>query len=169
LAKLKRDQEATKADVAILVTAVLPKAVRNFGIKAGVWVVGADFVVPLATALRLHLTEVAKIKRSLQGKDAKMNLLHQYLTGTEFRNRIENIVLTFMQMQQDLEAEKRSYSRVWSKREKQLEKVMLSTSGVYGDLQGIIGGALPQIELLEMESLDTAQIQSGPSLFDESE
>lgn len=167
LPKLKQDQESTKADLAILVSSVLPKDFPHFGIKAGVWVVDPKFVVPLATAMRLHLTEVAKVKMSLQGKDAKMDLLHQYLTGNEFRNRIENIVLTFMQMKEDLDAEKRSFVRIWSKREKQLEKVMLSTSGVYGDLQGIIGGALPQIEQLETESIHTAQIPAGKSLFDE--
>jgi len=167
LPKLKQDQESTKANLAILVSSVLPKDLPHFGIKSGIWIVEPKFVIPLATALRLHLTEVAKIKVSLKGKDAKMDLLHQYLTGNEFRNRIENIVLTFIQMKEDLEAEKRSLVRIWSKREKQLDKVMLSTSGVYGDLQGIIGGALPQIEQLELESTQTAQISAGKSLFDE--
>ncbi len=150
ISKLKGDQGIVKADVAILVSQALPDDIKGFGLKNGVWVVGHTHVVPLASALRMHIIELSKVKQSLVGRDEKMEVLFGYLSGSQFKNRIENIVMAFMNMKQDLETEKRSFQRIWNKREKELETVVMSTSALYGDLQGIIGGALPTIQHLEL-------------------
>lgn len=162
ISKLKVDQGKVRADVAILVTQVLPDDIPAFGLKNGVWVVGYQHVVPLAYALRLHLIEMSKIKHSLEGHDEKMTHLYQYLTGPQFKNRIENIVIAFVSMKQDLETEKRSLSRIWNKREKEIEKVLTSTSSMYGDLQGLIGGSLPSIQQLELPELPSAAEEPEP-------
>ncbi len=64
--------------------------------------------------------------------------------------RNENFVIAFSSLQSDLDAEKRAMQRIWSKREKEIERVVLSTTGMYGDLQGIIGGSLATIPALEL-------------------
>ncbi len=150
ISKLKSDQGLVKADIAILVTQVLPEDIKGFGLKNGVWVVSYAHIIPLVNALRIQLVEVAKVKQSLVGRDEKMDMLYKYLSGAQFKNRVENIVMAFVNMKQDLETEKRSFTRIWAKREKEIEKVILSTSNMYGDLQGIIGGSLPGIEQLEL-------------------
>ena len=150
ISKLKSDQGLVKADIAILVTQVLPKGVNGFGLVNGVWVVSYAHVIPLVNALRIQLIEVAKVKLSLVGRDEKMGLLYKYLSGPQFKNRVENIVMAFVNMKADLDTEKRSFNRIWSKREKEIEKVIMSTSNMYGDLQGIIGGSLPEIKQLEL-------------------
>jgi hypothetical protein len=170
LGKLKRDQEAIKAELAILVTRELPKAITNFGTINGVWVTTKEFAIPLVTTLRLHLTEIEKIKRSLEGRDEKVMELYNYLTGANFKNRIESIVLSFVQMQQELDSEKKAFHKMWGKRQIQLERMMISTAGMYGELQGIIGGALPIIPHLELDPPDvevTVSISSNAnaSLF----
>lgn len=151
ISKLKSDQGLVKADIAILVTQVLPKGVNGFGLKNGVWVVSYKHIIPLVNALRIQLIEVSKVKLSLVGRDEKMDLLYKYLSGPQFKNRVENIVMAFVNMKADLDTEKRSFNRIWNKREKEIEKVILSTSNMYGDLQGIIGGSLPQIDQLELD------------------
>lgn len=160
LSKLKRDQEASKAELAVLVTKELPKTISHFGLVSGVWVVSPEYVIALVTTLRLHLSEVDKIKRSMQGRDEKVMLLYNYLTGSEFKNRIENIVLSFVEMQKDLESEQNAFRRIWSKRQKQIERMVASTSGMYGDLQGLIGGALPTIQHLELDGPDIDEEQT---------
>lgn len=150
ISKLKHDQGLVKADIAILVTQVLPENMVGFGLRNGVWVVSYTHIIPLVHALRIQLIEVAKVKQSLVGRDEKMDLLYKYLSGAQFKNRVENIVMAFVSMKDDLETEKRSLTRIWAKREKELEKVVLSTSNMYGDLQGIIGASLPAIEQLEL-------------------
>ena len=42
-------------------------------------------------------------------------------------------------MQEDLEAEKRAFTRAWAKRQRRLELLMTGTAGMYGDFQGIVG------------------------------
>lgn len=150
--KLKEDQSLVKADVCILVSQTLPDDVKDFKFQGGVWVCSYQSVMSLVSILRLHLTQVNQVKQSLVGKDEKMELLYGYLSGSEFKNRIENIVTAFTGMQSDLESEKRAIQRIWKKREKEIERVVMSTSGMYGDLQGIVGASLPTIKSLELPS-----------------
>lgn len=158
ISKLKNDQGLVKADIAILVTQQMPSDIVGFGLKNGVWVVSYANIIALVHALRIQLVEVAKVKQSLVGRDEKMDVLYKYLSGPQFRNRVENIVMAFVSMKEDLETEKRSFTRIWAKREKEIEKVITSTSSMYGDLQGIIGGGLPGIDQLELgDGFDTLE------------
>ncbi|MBW3538268.1 DUF2130 domain-containing protein [Candidatus Parcubacteria bacterium] len=154
LKKLKDDQAAAKADVCVLVSKVLPDEVKGFGLVDGVWVADYGHVLVLTHALRYHLSGLHQVKSSLVGRDEKMEYLYGYLSGSQFKNRMENIVMAFGSLQGDLAAEKRAMQRIWSKREKEIERVIMGTSGMYGDLQGIIGGSLPAIQSLELPGGD---------------
>lgn len=147
--KLKEDQREEKAEIGVIVTAVLPKNLNHFGQIDGVWITDFQSLVGLAMALRDNLANISQLKSALTGKGEKMDLIYNYLSGLEFRHRIQAIVEAFTTMQQDLESEKRSAIRGWAKREKQIQSVVHSTSGMYGDLQALIGASLPNIELLE--------------------
>ena len=149
--KLKDDQRSAGAAQAVLVTTVMPKDMKHFGQREGVWIVDFVNALGVASALRSSLIELAQFRQSLVGKQDKMTALYDYLNGSEFRGRIEGIVESFVAMREDLEAERRATERIWAKREKQLGRVMSSTSGMYGDLQGLIGPSLPEIKLLELK------------------
>lgn len=151
ISKLKHDQGLVHADAAVLVTQALPQTISGFGLQNGIWVTSYEHAIPLAVVLRSHLADLHAVTASMEGRDEKMHILHQYLSGSQFKNRIESIVLAFVAMKADLESEKRALSRIWSKREKEIEKVVLNTSGMYGDLQGIVGATLPTIQQLELE------------------
>lgn len=152
ISKLKDDQVRSKADICIFVSRVLPNDIENFAFRDGIWITNYDYVLPLVSALRFHLTELHHTKQSLIGKDEKMEHLYHYLAGPEFKSKIENIMHTFIGMQTDLTAEKRAMEKIWGKREKGIERVIANTSGMYGDLQGIIGASLPDIQALELPS-----------------
>jgi len=152
LQKLKDDQANIGADIAILVSKTLPENVEQYEFRNGVWIVGYKFALSLIKLLRFHILEIGSVKTSLEGQDEKMNMLYKYLSSPQFKNKIENIVDAFSSMKSDLDAEKRSFQKHWSKREKQLERVMMNTSGFYGDLQGIIGNSLQKVEALELPS-----------------
>jgi hypothetical protein len=87
------------------------------------------------------------------GKNEKMEILYKYLSGSEFKQRVEAIVESFVEMQEDLQEERRVAERRWSKREKQIQRVITNTSGMYGDLQGLIGSSLHSFPAL----VDTSQ------------
>ena len=150
LSKLKEDQRQAKADLAVLVTVNLPDGVDNFVYRDGVWIVSWKHFIPLSWSLRYNLVSLYNERSSSEGKDEKMKILYQYLTGSEFKNRVEGIVDAFTNLQEELEKEKRYFGVKWARQEKEIRKVIDHTHGMYGDLQGVIGKSLPEIKSLEL-------------------
>lgn len=147
--KLKADMRNKGADIAILVSQAYPKEMNCFGEKDGVWICSFSEVIALTSALRHTIIRVADTKRFEENKGEKMNMLYTYLTGNEFRQRIETIVEGFLAMKISISKEKIQMEKIWKEREKQLEKVLLSTSGLYGSIKGIAGSSIGNIPLLE--------------------
>ena len=147
--KLKNDMRSTGADVAILVTQVYPKELSCFGEKDGIWICSFSEVVALTSALRHTILRIAETKKAEENKGEKMQMLYGYLTGVEFRQQIETIVEGFLALRQSITKERIQMEKMWKEREKQLEKVLLSTSGMYGSIKGIAGSSLGHIALLE--------------------
>ncbi len=163
--KLKDDQREMKAEVAVLVTQILPKDIPNFAFRDGIWITHHPCALGLATALRFQLIHVALTKLSAVGKQEKMELLYTYLTTTEFRHRVEAIVETFVKMKGDLDKERRAMTRIWEERDKQIERVIKQIAGMYGDMQGIIGSSLPPIPSLSLPGETELIEECHDSLF----
>src|SRR5581483_1114244 len=108
LPKLRDDQRAAKAQIAVLLTLELPKDVTTFRFCDGIWVTSNACAISLASALRSGLIEVAAAKRSVDGRNDKMEHLYSYLSGAEFRHRVEGIVEAFVTLREELETEKRA-------------------------------------------------------------
>jgi hypothetical protein len=153
LAKLRQDQRTAKAEIAVIVSQVLPKGVTHFDLIEGVYVVSPQSIVPVATLLRKAMLELAMARQSEEGRETKAGLIYQYLIGPRFRQRIQAIVEAFTCMQEDLTAERKALQKQWAKREIQLERLMTSTVGMYGDLQGIAGRSLEEIDGLDVIAL----------------
>ncbi len=164
LPKLRDDQRAAKAQIAAIVTLEMPKGLTTFASIDGVWVTSRACLFGLASALRAGLIEVAAAKRATEGRQEKMDLLYNYLSGPEFRHRVEGIVEAFMTLRQDLEIEKRAIQKIWAKREKQLDRAIANTAGLHGDLRGIVGASLPQIETLELPALSDESDKAADDL-----
>ncbi len=152
LGKLRSDQRRAKAELAVLVTAVLPKGISNFAQVDGVWVTEFPLVMGVATAFRIQLMQISSLKQSSKGKHEKMELMYEYLAGVEFRQRVEAIVEAFVSMRDDLDKERQTMERQWAKREKNIQLVIENISGMYGEMQAIAGQALPKIRRLELPS-----------------
>ncbi|MDH4079314.1 MAG: DUF2130 domain-containing protein [Nitrospira sp.] len=153
LAKLREDQRAAKSEIAVIVSQSLPKDVETFGLVENVWVTHTKTVLPLALALRQTLIEVASARQASEGQQTKTEMIYQYLTGPRFRHRVEAIVEAFSTMKDDLDKEKKAITKQWAKREEQIDRVMQATAGMYGDLQGIAGKTIQEIEGLEFPAL----------------
>jgi hypothetical protein len=154
LVKLREDQRAAKAEICVLVSQVLPKGVETFNIIDGVWVAHPRCVIPVATILRNTLLQVSMARQVSEGQQSKTEMVYQYLTGPRFRQRVEAIVEAFSSMQEDLDKERKVIMKQWAKRQEQIERVMGGTIGMYGDLQGIAGKSLQEIEGLELRALE---------------
>lgn len=161
LPKLRDDQRAAKAEIAVLVTLALPKGVESFDQIEGVWVAHPSVLLPVALTLRQTLMEVASARRISEGQQTKMEMVYEYLTGPRFRQRIQAIVEAFGAMQSDLERERRMLIKQWEKRREQIDRVMQAAVGMYGDLQGIAGQSLQEIEGLELPPLLESPAANG--------
>ena len=147
LRKLKDEQQAIGAELAVIVTATMPRDAREpFLREADVWVARFDAARPLAEALRALLIEVHRQRQANLGRSEKVELLYNYLCSPQFTQRMKSVVEGFAAMRQDLEAEKMAMGRIWKKREAQLVRMSDGLLGVVGDLQGIGQETLPQLE-----------------------
>lgn len=142
IAKLKEDQRTVKAELAVLVSQILPQRIEHFGMEQGIWVCNFPFVMGIAHALRIQLLEIASVKSVQNGQSGKMELLYEYVTSIEFRQRVEAILEAFTNMQLEIEKERRWFGQKWSREEKNLRKVLDTTVGMHGDLQSIMGKSL---------------------------
>ena len=153
-AKLRDDQRAERAEVAVLVTAVLPREVAAPALVDGVWVTTLSCLPGLALALRVGMLQLASHRQAATGRGEKMEQVYAYLTGDQFKRQVETLVSTYTDMGADLAKEKRALTTMWHRREKQLERVTGCITGLYADVQAIAGaGALPQLAPLELAGL----------------
>ena len=151
ITKLKQDMLKVNADLGVLVTSVYPGDMDRMGFVDGIWVCSLDEFKGSASLLRESLIRVHKTVQKEENKSDKMSLLYNYLTGNEFQMQLKAIVDGFMQMQTELDKERRSLMASWKRRQKLIDGVLQNTTEMYGSLQGIAGaGALGHIEALEL-------------------
>jgi hypothetical protein len=135
--------------------------VDTFDVIDGVWVAHPRAAIPVAAILRQSLLDVALARSASEGQQTKTEMVYQYLTGPRFRHRVEAIVEAFSTMQNDLDRERKAIMKQWAKREVQIDRVMQATVGMYGDLQGIAGKTLQEIEGLELLALEGPEDDAG--------
>ena len=149
--KFKNDIRTKKANIGVLVTEVMPADMERMGMKEGIWICTFEEFKGLSAVLRQSLIQISQAVQSQENKGDKMEMLYDFLTSNEFRLQIEGIVEGFSQMQADLVSEKRAMQRIWSQREKQIEKVILNTTNMYGNIRGIAGNAVQAVRALELD------------------
>ncbi len=153
--KFKADMRRENADVGVIVSEAMPKELERMGLLEGVWICTFEEFKALCAVLRESVIKVQNARKSQENKQDKMSLLYHYLTSSEFKMQIEAIVEGFVQMQSDLDSEKRAMQRLWKQREKQIQKVLENTIGMYGSLKGIAGNAIGDVKALELHTDET--------------
>jgi hypothetical protein len=149
LPKLRDNKRAANADVALIISTALPKAVETFDLIDGVYVAHPRCAVPVALTLRQGLLEIANVRTAQQGQQSKADQVYNYLTGSRFKQRIEAVVERFRDMREDIDKERKFMTKAWAKREAQVSAMIDSTVGMVGDLHGIMGQAMPEISAID--------------------
>lgn len=148
--KLKQDQRKLSADLAIIVTQILPKEMNSFGEQKGVWICRFSEVKGIICLLRKQIKSLDEVKNSQQNKGTKMEVLYQYLIGNEFRQQLEAIVEGFIESKDQITRERIAMEKQWKQREKINDKVLINTANMYGAIKGIAGGSIQDIKILEL-------------------
>ncbi len=150
IGKLRDDQRVVKADLAVLVVSQPPEWLNAFQYKDGVWVAVRKMAVPLAWALRFDLVRLTTERLANTGREKKSEILYNYINSQEFRSRVEAVIEGFVELQEEMEKERRWFQTKWAREEKQLRKIIDHWQGMYGDLQGVVGKSLPEIGNLRL-------------------
>jgi len=149
IAKLKEDMRLRQAHIGVIVTEAMPSELTRFGQIDGIWICSFAEFKSICFLFRYTLIKIGEVGAAQQNRTNKMQILYDYLTGTDFRQKIEAICESFDEMNGDLQKDKKQALASFARREKQILKVMENTAALYGDVRGIAGGAVQVVEALE--------------------
>lgn len=149
--KLKQDCARESADIAVLVSTALPDKMEHFGQREGVWICAPGELVPMMEVLRVALIDIYRMRASLQGMETKAGRLYEYLTSTEFTQRVGTVLDTFRSLKEQLEKERIVFEKQWAEREKLLNTGSRALANVFGHVGGIAGRDLPEVETFKLE------------------
>ena len=148
--KLKEDAKEAKADIAVLVTSVFPKGVERMKMIDGVWVCSLIEFRGICHILRESILKFDELRGSQVNREEKIHKLYDYLTGDDFRRKVESIIDGFKKMQADLQKEKTLMNKLWNERQVNIDKVLTNTAGMYGTIQAISNNSAQKIDFLEI-------------------
>jgi hypothetical protein len=155
LSKLKDELAAEKAAIGVIVFSPTDGGGEDYKQLAdNIWLVKPRYTVMLASLLREVLVRVFVANRNAEGKDVKVELIYNYLTGGEFGGRIRYILESYDEMAKQLDTEKKQAQKRWAAQEKIIQKVTNSLYGMSGDLEGIAGREIIALPALEDEDVD---------------
>lgn len=152
--KFKNDIRDCNADIGVIVSQARPTGHDRMTMIDGIWVCNFEEFKSLTIALRNQIIEVDRVTNSQVNQEEKVQILWSYLQSNEFRLQVEGIVEGFSTLKSDLEREKRAMKQQWKRREKQIDKVLDSTTNMYGAIRGIAGTAIQPVAALELEEAD---------------
>jgi hypothetical protein len=157
LAKLRADQRTAGADLAVIVTRTMPKGVELFEQVDGVWVSSLPACMALTAALRSALFATYSARKASEGQETKAELLYTYLTGGGYKHRLSAMVEAVDTLQTGLTKEKAAIERQWSLRSATHDKLVASVVGMHGDVAGIAGQSVQELEAASLKALEAAE------------
>lgn len=135
--KLKQDKIQAGAEIAVLVTTAFPKNIERITLIDGIWVCSLDEFKGLCHVLRDSLIKIDLANASQLNKGDKMVMLYDYFAGSEFKSKWTAIREGFLAEKNMINKEKETMEKLWSAREKNLEKIIRNAAQIQGDIEGI--------------------------------
>lgn len=150
--KLKQNSREAKAEISVIVSTVLPKDMQeNFGMRDDVWICSIDVVLPLAFLLRKSLLDVARQKAIAVNSESKAGQLYSYVTSSEFFQQVKAIIDVYKAQKTQIQRERMAFEKSWKERDIQAERLISTTAGIIGSMEGKIQSTLhiPDLDLLD--------------------
>ena len=152
--KLLTDQQEEGADVAIIVSSVLPDAVDHAGVIDGVWVCDFASVPLLAKALRMQLDAVQRGRLVETNRSRVADDVYEYVCGREFQHFIASTVGSAVKQMEELTSDQAAATKQFARRRKQIELQLGNLAGLHGALQAVAAGALQPVAAFEFPAAD---------------
>jgi len=153
IAKLKQDLRSEKANIPIIITEVMPRHIdQDMAQVDGVWVCKPKLAIILGALLRKGLLDAGHQRALAENRGNKADALFNFVTSHEFIQQVEAMVETYNEMSVQIQKERIAYEKLWAQREKQTQKLFMSTANIVGSMQGHVGQAsMPRIKGLELD------------------
>ena len=146
--KLKNDQRSLRADLAVIVTAALPKDCRRFMVVDGVLVTDFACAGALAAILRSHLLALAQARTAAVRNTTRSNCCIAICPALNSASVSKPSSTPSRRCARSWSRSGAAAERTFARRAKQIDAVTFNVSGMYGDLQGMVpvaaGPARPQ-------------------------
>jgi hypothetical protein len=153
--KLKEDLIKINASEAILISQVLPNDANSFDRKDGVWIAKYEHSISLGRFVRFLLINVTNVKKSsVSHTEEELTKIRDYIMSDAFRHRMQAHFEVIKNLNEMLDAEKRSTTLRWKKQESIINKIDSNITNFYGELKAIVP-QLPQIEGVDTTSNET--------------
>ncbi len=152
IGKLKEDLRNDRANVPVIVSEVVPDEISRIGIgeKNGVYICRPTLAYALALLLRRGLLYADRLKMVAENKQTKAEELYAFVTSHEFTQNVEAMIEIYVEMRNQIQKERIAFEKSWKLRESQVQRLLSGVAGMYGNMQGIAGTALPPIRHLEL-------------------
>ena len=153
--KFKSDMQKKNVDIGVLVTQTMPQGMTRMGMIDDVYVCSFEEFKGLSFILRNVIIDFSRIKTTKENIGDKKSMLYNYLTSNQFRSSMENIVNAYVEMKKNLDKEKMQSISNFEKRRGHLDVIISKTGELYGRFNGIAGGTMPKVKLLEFDDNPT--------------
>ena len=152
--KLRSDMQESSASFSLLVSKAFPAKETQalVQLEERIWLCKpGPHVSAFVRALRQGIIMEARQKTldeftSSSSKDA----LFEYITS-DFVEQISNIARVYTELTEEMQKEKNAFKRKWASREKLLEQLASSMTGVVGSISGI---GIPSLKLEKIKELE---------------
>lgn len=149
--KLKADTRAVNGQIGILLSGSLPKDCKGLETREGIIICDVRIAEAIAIAMRNQIIEVAQARAANEQKESMQATVYDYTQGPIFR-RLEGIATPLKDLADGLTKDMAVADRSFAVRQMKIREMAKSLMGVYGDMQGLLGDAMPKIPMLEFES-----------------
>ena len=159
----KEARRQREADYAILVTNAFPSKKQYYFVEKTVFVISPVSLEPITYTLRESLVKMALLKMSNEAKQKAVQKVYDYLSSSEYNNKINDVASQLIDLATDLKAEMKSHRDRWEKRYLIYTKVYTDVVHIDFRLKGLVRSKLdekaplllpPKKEFVTIEELE---------------
>lgn len=156
----KNAKKLREADFAILLTNAFPSKRQFYFIEKDVIVISPINFEPITYTIRESLVRIAILKLSNEAKEKAVQQIYEYLSGSEYQNRINEISQETLDLRNELVKEMNAHKNFWIKRYNSYRNIFNDVNLIDYKLKGLLQNRISNtnVNLIEQPRKEFAQI-----------
>lgn len=160
IVQAKNAKKLREADFAILITNAFPSKKQFYFIEKDVIVISPINFEPITYTIRESLVRIAILKLSNEAKEKAVQQIYEYLSGSEYQNRINEISQETLDLRNELVKEMNAHKNFWLKRYNSYKNIFNDVNSIDYRLKGLLQNRVTNrdVKLIESPKKEFAQI-----------